>query len=100
MEFYLFFQFCSKLPDIARNVKNLQNVIDFVGFPGIDGIRATGMVRTTSDTNIRHEMSDYIGIRITLGADMGCKMSDYIGIRPILLSHFCPYAHSAAGGGM
>ena len=40
MEFDRCFQFCSKLPETARNVKNIKKVIDFVGFPGIDGIRS------------------------------------------------------------
>jgi hypothetical protein len=31
-------------------------------------------------------MTDAIGIRITLGANMGCKMSDAIGIRIIFMS--------------
>ena len=45
-------------------------------------------------------MTDYIGIRLTLDANMGCKKQDYIGICPIFLFRFYPYVDSTAGGGM
>ena len=66
MEFDWCFQFCSKLPETARNVKNLQKVIDFVGFPGIDGIRSmchfcSKLSEIASNVKNLEEVIDFVG---------------------------------------